>query len=108
MRFLINVIDNRANSASPEESAAIDLFNEKLQAGGHLVFAGGLAHPSASTVIDNRGDAPTYDHGPFIEAKEWVAGFWVIDAVDLEAAVDLMVEGSKACNRRLEVRPLLG
>jgi hypothetical protein len=107
MQYLINVIDSRSNSGTAEEGVAIDAFNEKLQAGGHWVFAGGLADPTTSTVIDNRGDEPIFTDGPFVEAKEWAAGFWIIDAPDLDVALKLMTEGSKACNRRLEVRPLL-
>jgi hypothetical protein len=107
MHYLVNVIDSRSNSGTAEEMVAIDAFNDRLQAGGHWVFAGGLADPTASTVIDGRGDEPIFSDGPFVEAKEWAAGFWIIDAPDLDVALDLMSEGSKACNRRLEVRPLL-
>jgi hypothetical protein len=107
MQYLVNVIDSRSNSGTPEEAAAIDIFNEKLQSGGHWVFAAGLADPTASTVIDGRGDEPVFSDGPFVEAKEWAAGFWIIEAPDLDVALELMAEGSRACNRRLEVRPLL-
>lgn len=107
MQYLVNVIDSRSNSGTAEEMVAIDAFNDKLRAGGHWVFAGGLAHPSVSTVIDGRGDEPVLTDGPFVEAKEWAAGFWIIEAPDLDVAIELMSEGSKACNRRLEVRPLL-
>ena len=107
MHYLVNVIDSRSNSGTAEEAVAIDAFNEKLQAGGHWVFAAGLADPTTSTVIDNRGDEPVFTDGPFVEAKEWAAGFWIIEAPDLDVALKLMTEGSKACNRRLEVRPRL-
>lgn len=107
MQYLVNVIDSRSNSGTAEEMVAIDAFNEKLRAGGHWVFAGGLADPAASTVIDGRGDEPVFTDGPFVEAKEWAAGFWLIEAPDLDVALKLMTEGSRACNRRLEVRPLL-
>ncbi|MGN6502777.1 MAG: YciI family protein [Pseudolysinimonas sp.] len=107
MQFLVNVIDNRTNSGTAEEAVAIDAFNDELRAGGHWVFAGGLADPSVSTVIDNRGEQPVITDGPFAETKEWAAGFWVIEAPDLDVALRLMTAGSKACNRRLEVRPLL-
>ena len=107
MQYLINVIDSRSNSGTAEEAVAIDAFNEKLQAGGHWVFAAGLADPTTSTVIDNRGDEPVFTDGPFVEAKEWAAGLWIIEAPDLDVALKLMTEGSKACNRRLEVRPIL-
>lgn len=107
MHFLVNVIDSRSNSGTAEEAVAIDAFNERLRAGGHWVFAGGLADPSVSTVIDGRGEEPVFTDGPFVEAKEWAAGFWVIEAPDLDVALELMADGSKACRRRLEVRPLL-
>ncbi|WP_345763066.1 YciI family protein [Diaminobutyricibacter sp. McL0608] len=107
MQYLVNVIDGRSESGTDEEAAAIDVFNEKLVAGGNWVFAAGLADPTASTVIDGRGDEPVFTDGPFVEAKEWAAGFWIIEAPDLDVALELMAEGSRACNRRLEIRPVL-
>jgi hypothetical protein len=107
MQYLVNVIDSRSNSGTAEEAVAIDAFNDRLRAGGHWVFAAGLADPAVSTVIDGRGEEPLLTDGPFVEAKEWAAGFWIIDAPDLDLALKLMSDGSKACNRRLEVRPLL-
>ena len=94
-------------SATPEEEAAIDVFNERLQAEGHWLFAGGLGMPAAATVIDNRGEQPVFTDGPFLESKEFLAGFWIIEAADLDVALKLAVDGSKACNRRIEVRPFL-
>ena len=108
MHYLVNVIDSRSNSGTAEEAVAIDAFNDKLRAGGHWVFAAGLADPSTATVIDGRGDEPVFTDGPFIESKEHMAGLWIIEAPDLDVALALMADGSKACNRRLEVRPLLG
>ena len=107
MQYLVSVIDHRTNSGTAEEAVAIDAFNDRLRAGGHWVFAGGLADPSTSTVIDGRGEQPVFTDGPFIESKEHMAGFWIIEAPDLDVALELMAAGSKACNRRLEVRPLL-
>jgi hypothetical protein len=107
MQYLVNVIDSRSSSGTDEEAIAIDAFNDTLRAGDHWVFAAGLADPTISTVIDGRGDEPVLTDGPFIETKEWAAGFWIIEAPDLDVALKLMTEGSKACNRRLEVRPLL-
>jgi hypothetical protein len=87
--------------------AAIDVFNDGLIAEGHWVFAGGLAAPSSATVIDNRGEEALITDGPFVESKEYLAGFWVIEAADLDVALRLAAEGSKACNRKVEVRPFL-
>ncbi|MGC5170196.1 YciI family protein [Micromonospora sp. DT81.3] len=108
MQYLVSVIDDKTNSGTAEEMVAIDDFNDRLRAGGHWVFAGGLADPSTATVIDGRGEEPVFTDGPFLESKEHMAGFWIIDAPDLDVALALMTDGSRACNRRVEVRPFLG
>ena len=107
MQYLVSVIFDTADLATPEEQAAIDVFNDRLMAEGHWVFAGGLGAPSSATVIDNRGEEAMVTDGPFLESKEYLAGFWIIDAPDLDVALKLAAEGSKACNRKLEVRPFL-
>ena len=107
MQYLVSVITDTVDLASPEENAAIDVFNDRLQAEGNWVFAGGLAVPSASTVIDNRGEEAVITDGPFLESKEYLIGFWIIEAADLDVALKLAAEGSEACNRKVEVRPFL-
>ena len=107
MQYLVSVIDDTAGLATPEEMAAIDVFNDRLQAEGHWVFAAGLAVPSSATVIDNRGGEAMFTDGPFVESKEFLAGFWIMEAADLDVALKLAAEGSKACNRKIEVRPIL-
>ena len=114
MQYLVSVIDdgqsyaaNRVDSATQAEMAAINVFNDQLIADGHWVFAAGLGLPSSATQVDNRGSAPVITDGPFIESKEFVAGLWIWEAPDLDVALKLAEAGSKACNRRLEVRPLL-
>jgi hypothetical protein len=107
MQYLVSVIDDIAGSATPDEEAAIDAFNDRLEAGGYWVFAGGLASPSTATVIDNRGGEAMFTDGPFLESKEHLAGFWIIEAPDLDVALKLAAEGSKCCNRKVEVRPFL-
>jgi hypothetical protein len=107
MQYLVSVIDDVAGNATPEEDAAIDVFNDRLQAEGHWVFAGGLGSTDSATTIDNRGGRGIVTDGPFLESKEHVAGFWVIEAADLDMALRLATEGSRACNRKVEVRPFL-
>jgi hypothetical protein len=107
MQYLVSVINDKANSGTPEEQAAIDVFNDRLMAEGHWVFAGGLGAPSSATVIDNRGEEAMFSDGPFVESKEYLVGFWIIEAADLDVALKLAAEGSKACNRKIEVRPFL-
>lgn len=108
MHYLFSVIDDRANSGTPEEMAAIDVFNERLQTQGHWVFAAGLGGPETATTIDNRDSAGLVTDGPFVETKELMAGFWIIQAPDLDVALALATEASLHCNRKVEVRPLLG
>src|SRR5437660_8349343 len=107
MQYLVSVIFDKAALSTPDEQAAIDVFNDRLVAEGHWVFAGGLAAPSTATVIDNRGEEAMFTDGPFLESKEYLAGFWIMEAADLDAALKLAAEGSKACNRKIEVRPFL-
>jgi hypothetical protein len=107
MQYLVSVINDTDSLATPDEDAAIDVFNDRLQAEGHWVFAGGLGSPSSATVIDNRGGEAMFTDGPFLESKEYIVGFWIIEAPDLDVALKLAAEGSKACNRKIEVRPFL-
>jgi hypothetical protein len=107
MQYLVSVIDDGAGTATHSEMAAIDAFNDRLQADGQWVFAAGLASPSAATVIDNRNGEAVFTDGPFVESKEYLAGFWILEAADLDVALKLAAEGSKHCNRKVEVRPIL-
>ncbi|MDV3221465.1 YciI family protein [Intrasporangium sp.] len=107
MQYLLSVIHDKLDSATPDEMADIDVFNDRLQAEGHWVFAGGLGAPATATVIDNRDGQAVFTDGPFLESKEYLAGFWIIEAPDLDVALRIATEGSKACNRKVEVRPFL-
>ena len=107
MQYLVSVIDDGAGLATPTEEADIDAFNDRLRADGHWVFAGGLGSPDPATVVDNRSGEAVFTDGPFLESKEYLAGFWIIEAPDLDVALGLAADGSKACNRKIEVRPFL-
>jgi len=106
MRFMISVIDDRSNTATPEELASIDAFNDRLQDAGHWVLVGGLASPELSVVIDS--GACVEHPGPLVDGPEWVSGFWAITAVDRAQAAELAHAGSRACGRRVELREFLG
>jgi hypothetical protein len=81
MQYLVSVIDDKTGSATPDEMAAITAFNDdQLKAGGHWVFAGGLASPNTATVIDNRDGEAIFTDGPFLESKKYLAGIWIIEA----------------------------
>ena len=108
MQYLVSVIDDGTGPDTSTEQVAIDAFNERLKEEGHWVFAGGLGSPEPATVVDNRGEETVLTDGPFVESKEYLAGFWIIEAPDLDVALKLATAGSKACNRKVEVRPFLG
>jgi hypothetical protein len=107
MQYLVSVIDDRAGLTTADEQAAITAFDDRLKSDGHWVFAGGLEPPSSATVIDNRGEEAMFTDGPFLESKEYLGGFWIIEAPDLDTALKLAAQGSKACNAKVEVRPFL-
>ncbi len=107
MQYLLSVIDDTPDSATADEMTDIDTFNDTLRSDGHWVFAGGLGSPDLATVIDGRRVEALITDGPYAETKEWLSGFWIIDAPDLDVALKLAAAGSKACNRRVEVRPFL-
>lgn len=107
-QYVISVLNDSDDLATEEEMAAIDVFNEQLQTDGQWVFAGGLASPSSATVVDGRGGEPVFTDGPYLESKEHIVGFWIIEAPHLDAALRLAAQGSRSCNRRVELRPVLG
>ena len=80
-------------------------FNDKLLAEGYFVFADGLEEAISATVVDGQGEQPVFTDGPYLESKEHLGGFWVIDCPDLDVALGLAAEGSKACRGKVEVRP---
>jgi len=107
MQYLVSVIDDGTGPETATEEAAIDAFNDRLRADGYWVFAGGLGSPDPATVVDNRGADVVFTDGPFLESKEYLAGFWILEAPDLDVVLRLAAEGSRACNRKIEVRPFL-
>jgi hypothetical protein len=91
-----------------EAFAATGAFNDRLQAEGYWVFAGGLQAASTATVVDGQGGTPLMTDGPYLETKEVIGGFWVIDAPDLDVALRLAADRSRACLAKVEVRPFQG
>ncbi|WP_323099537.1 YciI family protein [Intrasporangium sp. YIM S08009] len=88
-----------------EAFADTGAFNDRLQRDGHLVFADGLEPASTATTVDGQRERPTFTDGPYLETKEYLGGFWVIEAADLDVALALAAEGSRACRGVVEVRP---
>lgn len=88
-----------------EMFAATDRFNTEIQASGNWVFGGGLEHPNTATVVNGVKGANLITDGPYLEAKEHLGGFWVIEAADLDEALEIGRRGSAACGNAVEVRP---
>jgi hypothetical protein len=90
-----------------QSMADTDAFNQKLKEQGYFVFADGLDRPSSATVVDGMGDKPFFVDGPFLETKEHIAGFWVIDVPSPDIAREIAAEASKVCIGKVELRPMM-
>ena len=106
MRFVIFVIDKDSNSGSAAELTEIDSFNAELQANNQLILAAGIASSQKGVLIDNRDSREIVESGS-LNGPEFYSGFWIIDAESEEHAKDLALRGSKACSRKVELRPFL-
>lgn len=85
--------------------ADVDAVNKKMQESGAWVFGGGLEAPSTATVVRADGDDVLTTDGPFAELKEHLGGFWVVEAPELDAALDWAAQATRACLAPIEVRP---
>jgi hypothetical protein len=104
---------------SPQDfKAHIDFmvrFNKELRESGELVGAEGLALPSAAKIVRaDRSGAPAITDGPFAEAKEFLAGYWIVDVENPEQAYAIAARASAApgpggapMNMPIEVRQVM-
>lgn len=83
-------------------------FNAEVEASGAWVFAGGLHPASSATVVRAGDDGVSMTDGPYAETKEQMGGFWILEAADLDAALDLARRAAVACEAPVEVRPFQG
>lgn len=86
----------------------VSAFNEALTETGAWVFGGGLHPTSSATVLRAAGGSVSMTDGPYADTKEQMGGFWVIEAPDLDTALDWAGRATTACERPVEVRPLQG
>ncbi|GAB17458.1 hypothetical protein GOEFS_033_00190 [Gordonia effusa NBRC 100432] len=86
--------------------AAVGKVNDDMMAAGAFVTAGGLHPPSTAITVDATGDSIAHTPGPFVEATEYVGGFWIIEATDQATAVKWAEQASAACQSKIEVRAL--
>jgi hypothetical protein len=109
-QYLLSVHMVEGRSGRPPEDdqkafADVAAFNAELQAEGSWVFGGGLQPPATAKVVRVRDGELHRTDGPFAESKEQIGGFWVIEAADPGAALQLAARASAACREPVEVRP---
>lgn len=87
-------------------SRDIDALNAEMKAAGVRIFVGGLRPAnSAMSLRAQPGGEVTITNGPYLEAKEHVGGFWVLEAADLDEALAWGRKAAVACRAPVEVRP---
>jgi hypothetical protein len=95
--------------SSPEAQrmmAQVGAFNETLTGAGAWVFGAGLKPASSATVIRAATGNVSMTDGPYAETKEQMGGFWVIEAADLDAALEWAKQAAAACEGPVEIRPM--
>ncbi len=83
----------------------VEALNAEMQKVGAWVFGGGLQPVTSATVVTNKDGDVTVTDGPYAETKEYLGGFWIIEAKDLDVALDWASKASAACMGAIEVRP---
>jgi len=113
-QYLISVWHDESyetDFSTPEAQARVaqvGAFNEELQTAGAWVFAAGLLPSSSATVVRTSGGEVSMTDGPYAETKEQMGGFWVIEAPDLDAALEWGGKAAAASEGPVEVRPAQG
>ena len=111
--YLMSVHNDGTSPYSSEEEmqqafAETGAFNAELQAAGTWVFAGGLEFADTAKVVRRRDGALERTDGPYLESKEHIGGFWIIEAADMDEALAWAEKGATACRGDVEVRPFQG
>jgi hypothetical protein len=108
-QYLLSVYQPEGGSPAPEflekVMRDVDALNQEIKAAGAWVFAGGLYDSSTATVVRLQDGDVLVTDGPFVEGKEHIGGFWVIQAPDLDAALEWARKAAWACAVPIEVRP---
>jgi hypothetical protein len=108
-QYLLSIYQPDGGPPPPEvmEAVARDLhaLNQDLKAAGAWVFSRGLHAPSTATVVQARGEDLLITDGPYVEGKEHIGGFWIVDAPDLDAALGWARRAARATTLPIEVRP---
>lgn len=98
--------DYDGSKEGPEMAQAIDDLNDEMVAAGVRVFVGGLRPPSNAKSLRSEGEGKIFvSDGPYLETKEHIGGFWVLDVADMDEAVEWGRKAVVACRVPVEVRP---
>jgi hypothetical protein len=108
-QYMISVWHEPGMAFEPAEMekvfADVDAFNKEVTDAGQWVFGGGLMPPSSATVVNATGDKVITTDGPFVETKEMLGGFWVLELADMDEALKVGARAAAACHGAVEVRP---
>lgn len=112
-QYLLSMIQPEAGDPPPPEILEpimrdLDAVRQQMQEAGVWVFSGGLHAPSTATVLQLKGDDVLMTDGPYAESKEYLGGFTIIKAPDLDAALEWGRKLARATTLPIEVRPLVG
>src|SRR5215471_19330493 len=113
VQYLLALYRDYAVPTSPERTkqvwAGVSALGDKLEDAGAFVFKGGMqGGPESATVVRQSGNGFLITDGPYTETKEHLAGFWIINAPDLDAALEWAKLATAAEQLPIEVRPLFG
>jgi hypothetical protein len=105
MKFVMFVCGDPDHSetdaaAAPSEESWFDA------AGGTFRFGAQLHGPDTATTVRVRDGELIVTDGPFVETKEWIAGVAILEAPDLDTAIELAAKNPMAYHGRLEIRPV--
>jgi hypothetical protein len=110
-QFLVAIQHPNGYDGSLEDEAMmrdIDVLNQEMEAAGVRIFAGGLEPAGmAKSLRAQPGGKVLISDGPYLEAKEHVGGFWLLECADLEAALAWGRKAVVACRVPVEVRAFL-
>src|SRR5690349_17546815 len=108
-QYLLSVIQPAGGQPSAEFLEPImrnvQALNREMKAAGVWVFAAGLHDPSTATMVRYRDGETLMTNGPFAEGKEILGGICIIEASDLDAALDWGAKMARATTLPIEVRP---
>lgn len=109
--YLLSVITPQGDPPPPEVLDPImqnvRAVDQEMRDTGAWVFSGGLNHPATATVVRSRDGEVLMTDGPFAEGKEYLGGFSIVRAPDLDAALEWGRKLAEATTLPIEVRPFV-